>query len=318
MQRFLLFLLLLPLPLVAQVKILMPVVVTDTSGRAVTDLKQPDFEIGGPKGTAVDRMWLVPPETVSKDDPRIPMVVLYDAANMTAEYDPNQWTKYLRSLLSEVAKDRLPVTFYMNTTDGVKLIYDRATPPEILAAALELTASSNATPADPSVENQAKQLKPIETYSRVTAFRFDHPSNLLSSMIEMARLLQGNDERKLLVWMDHYNGNPYDYSHPETMEVVIEQLNAAHVSVCMGDKSPFAAVAQRTGGVTLHSLSWNTIQTVSKDFGPYYMLGVAVPTPKDSGWIPVKIKVNRPGLTVRASPGFYGLKPQKSAEAKKH
>lgn len=314
MRRFLLCaVLLVSLPLISQVKILMPVVVKDSAGKAVTGLKRSDFVVGGPKGAVVDRVWLVPPETVSKDDTRIPIVVLYDAANMTAEYDPNQWSKYLRSLLSEVAKDRLPVTFYMNTTDGLKLIYDRATPPEILAAALELTASSSATSADPSVESQAKQLNPIETYSRVTAFRFDHPSNLLNSMIAMARLLQGNGERQLLVWMDHYNGNPYDYSHPETMEVAIEQLNAAHVSVCMGDKSPFAAIAQRTGGLTLHSLSWNTIQTVSTDFGPYYMLGVAVPTPKDSGWIPIKVKVNRPGLTVRGSDGFYGLKPQKSA-----
>jgi hypothetical protein len=317
MRRFLLPLplLLLSLPLLSQVKILMPVVVKDASGRAVSDLKQSDFEIGGPKGTAVDRMWLVPPETVSKDDPRIPIVVLYDAANPTAEYDPDRWTKYLRSLLSEVAKDRLPVTFYMNTPDGLKLIYDRATPPEILATALELTANSSATSADPKVQNQAKQLKPIETYSRVTQFRFDHPHNLLNSMIEMAQLLQGNDERKLLVWMDHYNGNPYDYSHPEMMEVAVEQLNAAHVSVCMGDNSPFVAIVQRTGGVSLHSLSWNTIQTVSRDFGPYYMLAVTVPAPKETDWIPIKVKVSRPGLTVRAAPGFLGLKPLKTSKA---
>ncbi len=136
MRRFLIFLLLLPLPLVSQVKILMPVVVKDAGGKPVTDLKQSDFQVSGPKNVTVDRMWLVPPQTVSEQDSRTPVTVLYDAVNV-ASSNPNLTTSWLRSFLSDVAMRQLPVTFYINTADGLRLIYDPSTAPEILSQALE-------------------------------------------------------------------------------------------------------------------------------------------------------------------------------------
>lgn len=62
-----------PLPLVSQVKILMPVVVKNAAGNPVTDLTLSDFSASGPKYIRIDRMWLVPPQTVSKDNPGMPL-----------------------------------------------------------------------------------------------------------------------------------------------------------------------------------------------------------------------------------------------------
>src|SRR5580704_2060902 len=135
MRRLLLLLLLLPVSLVSQVKILMPVVVKNAQGQAVTDLKLSDFEVSGPKNVRIDEIWLVPPEIVSKGDPRTPVVVLYDAANATNPY-PDLRTKWLRAFLGSVAEHRLPVTFYINAPDGLRLIYEPSTPPEVLSAAL--------------------------------------------------------------------------------------------------------------------------------------------------------------------------------------
>lgn len=47
------------------------------------------------------------------------------------------------------------------------------------------------------------------------------------------------------------------------------------------------------------------------DFGPYYVLALQASSPKETEWIPMKITVSRPGLTVRAAPGFEGIKPGK-------
>ncbi len=59
-ERVLIFvLLILPSTLLCQVKILMPVVVKDAGGTPVTDLKESDFHVSGPKGVSIDKMWLV-------------------------------------------------------------------------------------------------------------------------------------------------------------------------------------------------------------------------------------------------------------------
>jgi hypothetical protein len=119
-------------------------------------------------------------------------------------------------------------------------------------------------------------------------------------------------------------------------EATIEDLNAARFSVYpllwywgddpgsapvyhSGERESLRQIAESTGGLAFDLWEPGSIlgavEAAVRDFGPYYMLAVEVPTPKKLDWIPVKIKVNRPGLTVRAAPGFLGLKPIKATNA---
>jgi len=333
MRRLLLFLLLLPLPVVSQVKILMPVVVKDASGKPVTDLKQSDFQVSGPKNVSVDRMWLVPPQTLSEPDTSVPVTVLYDAADAGTD-NPDVRARWIRTFLGEIAQHRAPVTFYIYTADGLKLIYDPATPPQVLTAALTLAGKRDATSNDPQVEEQAKRIELVSTSAQVRTFRFDYTSNAMGGLIAVAHLLPASDKRKAVIWLSQggyttlvdtrYLLAPEQtwYSIWQSMqEALVEQLNAARISVYPLNIGLFTSVerlALSTGGRTLNNGSiwsvpmWSVLQALLADFGPYYMLAVAVPTPKETDWIPVKIKVNRPGLTVRAAPGFYGLKLEKA------
>jgi hypothetical protein len=111
-------------------------------------------------------------------------------------------------------------------------------------------------------------------------------------------------------------------------EAMVEELNAAHVSV-YPDLFGFrgftndtqaeywfyeqAQLAQSTGGLNFTNDSiWETARAALADFGPYYMLAVAVPTPNKTDWIPLNIEVHRPGVVVRSAEGFFGLKPVKT------
>jgi hypothetical protein len=200
MRRLLIFLSLLPLPLVSQVKILMPVVVKDAAGKPVADLKQSDFQVSGPKNISVENMWLVPPQTVSKQDTNLPITVLYDAAD-AAYGDLYFTTKWIRYFLGEIAQHRAPVTFYIYTADGLKLIYDPATAPQVLTAALALVETRQGTSNDPQIEEQAKKIELLSTSARVRTFRFDYVSNQMKSLIAVARLLPASDERKAVIWI---------------------------------------------------------------------------------------------------------------------
>jgi hypothetical protein len=320
MRQFIVLLLLLPLPLVSQVKILMPVVVKDASGKAVTDLKISDFQVSGPKNVSVDNMWLVQPQTVNEQDTSVPVTVLYDAAD-AANPNPDLTAQWIRAFLGEVAEHTAPVTFYIYTADGLKLIYDPATAPQVLTAALALVGKREVTSSDLRVEEQAKKIELLTTSARVRTFRFDYLHNQMSSLIAVARLLPASDERKAVIWIttevlywDNKSGEA------PMQEMMCEQFNASRISLYLAVADPvgtLARLAQSTGGRQLGNNGplWEVLQATLTDFGPYYMLAVAVPTPKETDWIPVKIKVNRPVLTVRAAPGFYGLKPEKPSKA---
>ncbi|MGD0931605.1 MAG: VWA domain-containing protein [Candidatus Korobacteraceae bacterium] len=363
MRQFLIVLLLLPLPLVSQVKILMPVVVKDTAGRPVTDLKQSDFQVSGPKNITIDKMWLVPPQTVSEQDSKAPVVVLYDAVNIPTQI-PGENGKVstsvaekqataLRSFLEQVADRRLPVTLLVNTKDGLRLIYDSRTDPAVLAEALTMTAQSK-TPAtdakltsgNPSVDEQVKNLKLLASATWAPRSAMSAADDQMHSLIELARVSSAIQERKALLWITtfppvpatkfgEYWTNLMDPSYRRPLlplyEAMIEELNAARFSVYpllwyWGDgpayngllREGFPQIAESTGGLAFNLWDQGSIlsaaEAAMRDFGPYYMLAVEVPTPQQLDWIPVKIKVNRPGLTVRAAPGFLGLKPEKAAK----
>ena len=321
MRRLLVLLLLLPLPLLSQVKILMPVVVKDASGKPVTDLKLLDFQVSGPKNISIDQMWLVPPQTVSGQDKSVPVTVLYDAADAATNLDIT--AKWIRAFLGEVAEHRAPVTFYTYTADGLKLTYDPTTSPQVLTAALALVEKRTGTSNDLQIEEQAKKIELLSTSGRVRTFRFDYASNQMRSLIAVARLLPPSDKRKAVIWIT--TEAPYWEKIVEIpiQEMMCEQFNASRISLYLPDADPVGTLArlvQSTGGRTLTKSGsytgslWNVFEAMVADFGPYYLLAVAAPSPKETDWISVKIKVNRPGLTVRAAPGFYGLKPEKASK----
>lgn len=319
MRRLLLLLLLLPLPLVSQVKILMPVVVKDAGGKPATDLKLSDFQVSGPKNVSIDQIWLVPPQTVSEQDTSVPITVLYDAAD-AANPNPDLRAKWIRDFLGEVAQHRALVTFYIYTADGLKLIYDPATPPQVLTAALALVEKRHGTSNDPQVEEQAKKIELLTTSAQVRTFRFDYARNQMLGLIALARLLPASDKRKAVISITTGPLIGIRVDEAPIQEMMCEQFNASRISLYLPTADPAGtwgrlalSTGGRGGGSNTASL-WGVLQATLADFGPYYMLAVAVPTPKETDWIPVKIKVNRPGLAVRATPGFYGLKPEKASK----
>ncbi len=157
MRTLLLLLLLLPCSLYSQVKILMPVVAKDASGQAVTDLKASDFQISSPKNTSIETSWLVSPETVGKEDAHTPIVVLYDAANSSGSY-PEVTGKRLRDFLRAVAQHRAPVTFLVDSADGIRLIYSPTTSPEVLLMALSSVEQSKGYSTDPKVARAGREV----------------------------------------------------------------------------------------------------------------------------------------------------------------
>ena len=342
MRTLLLLLLLLPCSLYSQVKILMPVVAKDAAGKPVTDLKVSDFQVSGLKDVRIDSLQLVVPQTVSRDNPEVPIVVLYDAVNIYSD-NLNVDVQLLREFLGEVAKRRLPVTFLINTEAGLHLVYSARTSPEILTAALAASASPKIMTDDPQVEQQLKNLGLLKTVAPTNRTRPNGSIDQMNSLIGFAHLVQQSQGRKAIIWISKlspvpetdvpaYWASPQSYGKSllPMYEATVEELNAAHVSVyplLWSNANPrdygglwdmWTGLRQRassTGGVPLRLGEQvsilGAVQAALADFGPYYMLVVSAPTPKELDWIPVKIKVNRPGVTVRAAPGFLGLKPVK-------
>jgi VWFA-related protein len=348
MRQLLFLLVLLPSSLASQVKILMPVVVKDSAGKPVTDLKASDFQIGGPKGVRIADMLFVPPQPLTREDPRPSVVMMYDAVNIgTRSFDLN--VRDLRQLLREVASHRLPVTLLVNTDAGVRLVYSARTSPEVLAAALAATAGTKAKDAPPitdaKVEEQARNLRLLSTAIPVPRSRLNIGLDQMKSLLQVADLLKASPGRKALIWVTVMSpvGPTADASYRGRAEVRIDQgllpmyegtveaLNAVHVSVyplLFTEANPqqygyewptwlgLKQLAESSGGLALRLGQYPSLlaatQAASDDFGPYYMLVTEVPAPKELDWIPTKIKVNRPGLTVRAAPGYLSLKPSKT------
>ncbi len=351
MRTLLLSVLLLPSLLFAQVKILMPVVVKDAAGKAVTDLKDSDFKVGN-KNIRVASVSLIDPQALSNDDARSSVVMIYDAANMpTTTFDLN--VSDLRDFLSEIAHRRLAVTLLVNTESGIRLIYSARTSPEVLSAALSATSDNKskekqvAPPVtDPKVEQQIKNLQLLNTAGLVRRSRRDAEVDQMNSQMAFAHLSQQLRGRKALIWVtlaspvsateipSYWSGTTttqVDLPLLPMYEATVEELNAAHVSVypflfTQANPENYGALwnqwialkqlAESTGGLALR-LGQQTsllaaVDTTFSDFGPYYMLVVEVPPAKSLDWIPVKITVDRPGLTVRAAPGYLGLKPLKT------
>ena len=353
MRSLLLLLLLLPSSLSTDIKILVPVVVKDTAGHAVTDLKVSDFQVSGPKSNKVLDMSLIPAGTSREDKKTQPLFVIYDAANI-ATNSAQLNIRDVRHFLSEVASRGLAVTFLVNTKAGLQQIYNPQTPPTTLAAALEATAQPPTLTVDgsgdPGFQEQVNSLKLLDSAASVNRPRVDAAVDQMQSLEAFARMVADVPGRKALVWVTtaspvsatqdpaywstttYQPGSTSDGSMRAdrpllpAYQAVVEKLNASHVSVYpfffsqanpQNDQVLWASwvglkqLAESTGGVAYRlgqqtSLSAAVHSTIS-DFGPYYMLVVEAPAAKQLDWIPLHIKANRPGLTLRASPGFLSV-----------
>jgi VWFA-related protein len=353
MRSLFLLLLLLPSSLSTDIKILVPVVVKDSAGNAVTDLKVSDFQVSGPKSSRVVDMSLVSAETSRDDKKTQPLFVIYDAANIpTSSTQLN--IRDMRDFLSEVASHSLPITFLVNTKAGLQQIYNPQTPPTTLAAALEATAQPPTLTVDgsgdPGFQEQVNSLKLLGSAALVNRPRVDAAVDQIQSLEAFARMVGDVPGHKALVWVTtaspvsatqdpgywstttYQPGSTSDGSMRAdkpllpAYEALVAKLNASHISVYpfffsqanpQNDQVLWASwlglkqLAESTGGLAYRlgqqtSLSAAVHSTIS-DFGPYYMLVVEVPAAKQLDWIPLHIKANRPGLTVRAAPGFLSV-----------
>jgi hypothetical protein len=164
----------------------------------------------------------------------------------------------------------------------------------------------------------------------------------MTSLEKLSGLLRASPGRKAVIWVatlspvsateeaSYWNKAAYDLDRLPMYETVVEELNAAHISVyplLFSEENPqqygvvwdewmgLKQLAETTGGIALKLSEQGSLlkatETTFNDFGPYYILVVDVPPPKELNWVPVKIKVRRPGVTVRAAPGYLGLKPAK-------
>ena len=89
------------------------------------------------------------------------------------------------------------------------------------------------------------------------------------------------------------------------------QVNPQNDQIIWASWQGLKQLAETTGGMPYRlgqqtSLS-AAVQSTTADFGPYYMLVIEAPASKQLDWIPLHVKTNRPGLTVRAAPGFLSV-----------
>ena len=92
-------------------------------------------------------------------------------------------------------------------------------------------------------------------------------------------------------------------------------------SLASGSPEFYQTVAENTGGraiVNQNDLD-SGVAPALRENGAYYLLGYQSPNPKTDGvFRKIDVKVNRPGVTVRARSGYYGAKaeaPRKAAAA---
>jgi len=261
----------------------------------------------------------------------------------------------MRDFLHEVAQRRFAVTVLINTEAGLRLVYDSRTPPEILLAALARTAQPKTMPSDikaettdATAEEQARNLTFLNTTGLVHRSRLNAGVDQMNSLLAFAHLAQRLPGRKALVWVATNppvldTRNPAYWNQTTTFvdkhllpmyEATVEELNAARVSVYpllfsrtnpiqfgndWGSWMGLTQLAESTGGLASRLGDQGSllaaVHAALADLGPYYMLAVEVPIPKELDWIGVKIKATRPGVTVRAASGFLSLKPVKAANA---
>jgi Ca-activated chloride channel homolog len=137
-------------------------------------------------------------------------------------------------------------------------------------------------------------------------------TSLHDALIKSLDLLEGETGRRAIVVLSDGDDR---YSQAGEVDV----LNRARRSdvmmypVAIGRTRPtlFAELAALTGGRSFHLRDpkelQKTLQTVAADLGAQYLLGYAPatpPRPESDDWRSITVKIDRPGVTVRARSGY--------------
>jgi len=354
-------------------KVLVPVVVNPVGGHLVLDLKTADFSAEGPKDVKLESAQLVPAEALPDPQHTIPVFILYDAYFFPAPVQTIIGSQLLE-FLGEVAQHPSPVTLVVNTTSGLKPVYDFGTDPKVLADALAVL-NTGAKASDSKVKEQVDRLKILRTYIPAPSAVEDQSKLQFAGLTSIAQILGRSPNRKAVLWMTwNYwlgtgmyttnwtlntmaeqrslssvagsrsedllaNASDTRYgSVPPLYQKAISSLNTAHISVyalqlynpndptfSLSDPNVrntaegLRQVAACTGGVNMKDFTQmkvgQAVSQVRADGGPYYMLTISAADIKKTDWVPIKVKVNRDGLSIRTAPGFLGLSPSAAKAA---
>jgi len=347
--------------------VLVPVVVSQASGKPVLNLNASNFSVEGRKPVELGNAELIPAEAMNDPQHTIPVFVLYDAYFFPAPLQ-NMIGAELLQFLGDLAQNYSPVTLVVNTPGGLKLVYDFGTDPKVLAEAL--TALNNGGKvADPKVKEQLDRLKVLKTFVPAPGSLENQTVLQFAGLSQMAQVLGHSPNRKAVIWLTwNYRLGTGEYttswtgsslsqdktlsmstgtraetmsnnmaderyqSLPPLYEKTIGGLNTARISVfplqlydpskttlAMNDPSQqdtvegLRQVAACTGGISFkdfrQTMLAQAIAQIRADFGPYYMLTLSTGDFKKTEWVPIKVKVNQDGLSLRTAPGFLGLSP---------
>jgi VWFA-related protein len=136
---------------------------------------------------------------------------------------------------------------------------------------------------------------------------------LHDALIRSLDLLEGETGRRAIVVL---SDGVDRYSTTRDVDVLgrARRSDVLVYPIAIGPERPplFAELAQLTGGRSFHlrdaAQLQPTLQTIATDLGAQYLLGYAPARPvipgEDDGWRAITVKVNRPGVMVRARSGY--------------
>jgi VWFA-related protein len=165
----------------------------------------------------------------------------------------------------------------------------------------------------------------------------DRTVNWTGSTLSQDKSLTMNSGTRAEVYANNLPDSRYQ-NLPPLYEKAIAAVNGAHVSVfplqqydrrdtSLTINSPsdqvttegLRQVAACTGGTSIKDFKQTSVaQAVAQvraGFGPYYILTLTASDIKKTDWIPLKVRVDRPAVTIRTAPGFLGLSPSAAKSA---
>jgi len=201
-------------------EVFVPVVVTDSLGRPASGLQMTDFSVEG-KGIRVEAVQSIAAAVVGSGGQAVPPTfVLFDAVSVPVPFQGRVQQNLLR-LLESTARNHDPITVLINTNEGVRLVHDLSTAPDISLAALHRISAGNADVPLPSDNPDFASAVSAEV-SRLRELLHQVPSEVipniptayrqLAGLEQVARLLQRSPTRKALFWITAYF--PLDMTTP--------------------------------------------------------------------------------------------------------
>ncbi len=137
-------------------------------------------------------------------------------------------------------------------------------------------------------------------------------TSLHDALIKSLDLLEGESGRRAIVVLSD-GADRYSQSREADVLNRARRSDVMMYPIAIGRARPtlFAELAALTGGRSFHLRDpkglQKTLQTVAADLGAQYLLGYSQATPARpdvDDWRSISVKVNRPGVTVRARSGY--------------